>query len=356
MFALFRFIAIMAIVCLPFRLMACGSDLQVAKKPEGLRMKGPDQFHPDLTYRDRQLWKSVLHWEDECDERARPATQDDDGDHGWINIYPIGGRQYVADIQCAKSMQNSEHLYYKITEKKDTIESRLLILEQYEYRSSKSEDAAAMEEPKGAPQGEFVRFTDSLAYGILCLPANNIPELILLRQFRGSGGCGLYTVYDVSDDCAKVKEFRAKTFCSVESPPIEKWKRYPASQRAKWRVVPNGQREEWKSSPPPKFETRCGWFTDPMSSSISLYDRDGKWAVRDPFGYQMPGEWDRTEFGKEQTIKTKDGDAYGCVCMDVKVSWQMNRILEIKNTRVQALDICRRDPGLKRWKQFSNRR
>ncbi|MBI5897282.1 MAG: DUF4087 domain-containing protein [Desulfobacterales bacterium] len=73
--------------------------------------------------------------------------------------------------------------------------------------------------------------------------------------------------------------------------PIEKWERYTAQERAKRRVVPNSQREDWKSSPPPKFETRCGWFSDSMSSSISLYDREGKWDISDKWGYQMPGEW-----------------------------------------------------------------
>ncbi|MFZ1984575.1 MAG: DUF4087 domain-containing protein, partial [Desulfatitalea sp.] len=111
----------------------------------------------------------------------------------------------------------------------------------------------------------------------------------------------------------------------------------------------NAQREDWQSSPP-QFETRCGWFSYSMSSSISLYDREGKWDINDKWGYKMQGEWDRPVFKLEQKIKTKTRDEYGCVCMDVKVSRQSNRILEIKNTRVQPLDVCRRDPGLKRWK------
>ncbi len=65
------------------------------------------------------------------------------------------------------------------------------------------------------------------------------------------GGCGLYTVYDVSGDCPKVIEFRAKLFCSAESPGPGQWKLYPAKQRDKWRVVPNTQRENWKSTEKP---------------------------------------------------------------------------------------------------------
>ena len=56
-------------------------------------------------------------------------------------------------------MHQSEHLYYKIIERADTIESRLLILEQFyhaEYGNKKF-----VPEVKD-PKGEFVRCTYSL--------------------------------------------------------------------------------------------------------------------------------------------------------------------------------------------------
>jgi hypothetical protein len=252
MFKTYRMILIILFILqLPLPLMACGPDVRIVKKPEGLRTKNPDPSHPDLTTQDRLKWKSVLNWCDECDERAKPFTQSDDGQYGSIDIIPIGANQYIVDINCERAMQQSEHIYYKVTEHADTIESKLLILEQYFYIFAEGSLTYGVEEPKNDPKGEFVRFTDSLTYGLTDITDKATPLLIIEKPYRGAGGCGLYTVYDVSDDCPKVIEFRAKLFCSPEPTGHKEWKSYPAKQRAKWRVVPNPQREDWKPAAKP---------------------------------------------------------------------------------------------------------
>ncbi len=80
--------------------------------------------YENLNPQDRMQWKSVLHWCDDCDRRAKPFTQSDGGKNGGIFIYPIGENQYIADIQCYTTMHQSEHLYYKIIERADTIERK----------------------------------------------------------------------------------------------------------------------------------------------------------------------------------------------------------------------------------------
>jgi hypothetical protein len=252
MFMTFRVIIILLILQLPLPLMACGPDLRIAKKPQGLRNENPDSGNSIyLTTQDRTKWKSVLNWCDECDERAKPFTQSDDGKYGSIFVYPIGDNQYIIDVQCYTTMHQCEHIYYKVTEHADTIESRLLILEQYDFLLAKGAVSEGIEEPKHEPKGEFVRFTDSLTYGLTNIPDKTAPLLIVERRYRLAGGCGLYTVYDVSGDCPRVIDFRAKVFCSAESPMPKQWKSYPAKQRAKWRVVPNPQREDWKPAAKP---------------------------------------------------------------------------------------------------------
>jgi hypothetical protein len=71
-------------------------------------------------------------------------------------------------------------------------------------------------------------------------------QLIMEDRYVGVGGCGLLTVHDVSGDCPKVVEFRAKTYCSANYVSPGKWKRYPAKIRAKWHMAPNPLRENWK--------------------------------------------------------------------------------------------------------------
>ncbi len=251
MFALFKVVLFLWIIYLPLPLMACGPKVQFAKKPEGLRKENPDPAHPYLTTSDRLKWKSVLNWCDECDERARPFTESNKKMYGRIFVEPIGGNQYIVDIQCYSTMRQSEHIYYKVTEHSDTIESQLLILEQFDYLPAEGEIGSGIEEPTEDPKGEFIRFHDSLIYGLTVIPGHNQKQLIVEREYRGVGGCGLYTVYDVSGDCPKVVDFRARPYCSANIVPLEKWKSYPPDERAKWRVVPNPLRKNWKSSSMP---------------------------------------------------------------------------------------------------------
>ena len=173
-----------------------------------------------------------------------------DGKNGGIFIYPIGDNQYIADIWCYTTMRQSEHLYYKVTEHNDTIESRLLILKQFfhtQYGGNTS-----IQEMKN-PKGEFVQFTDALAYGqTLFYPERPIlPRLLIKKEFIGAGTCGLYTVYDISGDCPKVIEFRANLSCTPDAPSVDNWHLYPVAQTARWRIIPNPQRKDWKTPATP---------------------------------------------------------------------------------------------------------
>jgi hypothetical protein len=250
MFARYWMAFLLLTVPLLSPLTACGSDVLIVKKPADWTSVKPYPAYPFLTAKDRMRWKSVLHWCDECDERAEPYLESNDGKNGGIFIYPIGDNQYIADIWCYTTMRQSEHLYYKVTEHNDTIESRLLILKQFfhtQYGGNTS-----IQENKN-PKGEFVRFTDALAYGqTLFYPERPIlPRLLIKKEFIGAGTCGLYTVYDISGDCPKVIEFRANLSCTPDAPSVDNWHLYPIAQTARWRIMPNPQRKDWKTPATP---------------------------------------------------------------------------------------------------------
>jgi hypothetical protein len=255
MFAIVRIVLMLLIIYLPLPLMACGSQTQIVKKPEGLKTKDDPGTSYGFSAKDRQKWKSVLHWCDECDKRAKPYLErfgKGDGENGGMSIYPIGDDQYIVDINCQMSMRQNEHIYYKVTEHTDTIESRLLILEQFYHAEYGDDEVKGVKNPKG----EFVRSFDSVAYGFTNRFKdnkfrNNKKLLIIEVEYRGMGGCGLYTVYDVSGDCPKVVEFRAKVKCTPETPLPYNYKLYSPEQRAKWRIVPNPRRYDWKPSSTP---------------------------------------------------------------------------------------------------------
>ncbi len=247
MLLIIRIILFLALLALPKG--ASEYTMHAEKKPVGLRKSAPDGN--DLTFQDRKLWKSVLKWCDECDERAkRYMTRWGrfDESYGGIHTYQLSANQYIVDVQCSMSMQQSEHIYFKVTEQADKIETRLLPLEQFYFIvDPNAADNGDIDPTKERIQkGEFIRFTDPLIYGLTQVDHKK-KQLIVEKRYRGMGGCGLLTIYDVSGDYPKVVEFRGKTYCSANYVPPRKWKLYPAKQRARWRIAPNPLREDWKN-------------------------------------------------------------------------------------------------------------
>ena len=101
----------------------------------------------------------------------------------------------------------------------------------------------------------------------------------------------------------------------------------------------------------PRFETRCGWFSNPTPANISLYDRDGDWTVGVQGGYQVEGDWPWPKFKPGQWVETNGSHGYGCVCMRLRVDRESGRVLEIKSARARPLSVCARDRSLKKWKR-----
>lgn len=57
-----------------------------------------------------------------------------------------------------------------------------------------------------------------------------------------------------------------------------------------------------------KFETRCGWFTNPTPANIWLQDREAQWIIGTQGGYQMEGDWPWPNFKKGQWVRTNVGE------------------------------------------------
>jgi|SRR5215213_883669 len=99
-----------------------------------------------------------------------------------------------------------------------------------------------------------------------------------------------------------------------------------------------------------KFETRCGWFSNPTPANIWLYDRDGEWTIGVQGGYQVEGDWDWPEFKPREWVRTNANYGYGCACLVVRVNKDTHQVLDIKSARARPLSVCRKDRALKKWK------
>jgi hypothetical protein len=98
---------------------------------------------------------------------------------------------------------------------------------------------------------------------------------------------------------------------------------------------------------PDKFETRCGWFSNPTPGNASFYDRDGEWIIGVQGGYQAEGDW--PDFGPKQWVRTNVNYGYGCACLRLRVNRKTHEVTEIKSSRARPLSQCRRDRSLRRW-------
>ena len=106
------------------------------------------------------------------------------------------------------------------------------------------------------------------------------------------------------------------------------------------------------ASAAPRFETRCGWFSNPTPANISLYDRDGEWVVGVQGGHQVEGDWPWPSFKPGQWVETNGSHGYGCVCMRLRADKETGRVLEIESARARPLSVCARDRSLKKWKRM----
>jgi hypothetical protein len=164
MWSIARTIVFLLILSFPFPSIACDSIVRMENKPEVLRKANPNKS-TQLTFQDRLLWRSVLQWCDECEQRATPPPEYFNKYYGHIFIYPLTRTEYIVDVQCAPAAYQSKHLYYKVKERADTIEIRLLRLEQFHFIPDPNDDASSRAKnvyQEVKEKGEFIRFTDPL--------------------------------------------------------------------------------------------------------------------------------------------------------------------------------------------------
>src|ERR1043165_2161307 len=96
-----------------------------------------------------------------------------------------------------------------------------------------------------------------------------------------------------------------------------------------------------------KFETRCGWFSNPTPANASLYDREREWIISVQGGYEAEGDW--PDFGAKQWIETNVHYGYGCACLRLRVDRATDRVIQIESAKARPLSACRSDRKLKRW-------
>lgn len=98
-----------------------------------------------------------------------------------------------------------------------------------------------------------------------------------------------------------------------------------------------------------KFETRCGWLSNPTPSNYSLYDKDREWIISIQSGYYVEN-FAALDFGKQWIDNVAGSYGYGCACFQMTADKETSRALEIRKSYVKPLSVCRKDKALRKWK------
>jgi Protein of unknown function (DUF4087) len=96
-----------------------------------------------------------------------------------------------------------------------------------------------------------------------------------------------------------------------------------------------------------RFETRCGWYSNPTPANASLHDRYGEWIVGSQGRYQAEGA--RPSFKPGQWVGTNGHYGHGCACLRMRVNRETHEVIEIESARARPLAACRRDRWLRKW-------
>ncbi len=170
---------------------------------------------------DRNQWKKLLKWPDEFEKKTQGYGPDFSG----IEFYDIAASRYIVHVYGSLGAYQGEHLFFHIEQIDNLIKARGMVFDQFFEIEKKGDDSYFDPNKEKEENADFKYFTDSLVYGTISFdPVTK--RLINLNRYRGSGGCGTQTIYDVGGKTPKAIEFRAKVNCTINNIPPEQWKPY----------------------------------------------------------------------------------------------------------------------------------
>ncbi len=170
---------------------------------------------------DRNQWRELLKWPDEFEKKTQGYGPDFSG----IEFYDITARQYIVHVYGSLGSYQGEHLFYVIEKTENRVKATPMVFEQFSEIEKQGDDSYFDPNEEKEENADFKYFTDSLVYGTISFDPEK-KHLINLNRYRGSGGCGTQTIYDVTGKTPKTIAFRARVNCNIKNIPPELWKPY----------------------------------------------------------------------------------------------------------------------------------
>ena len=169
----------------------------------------------NLTEADRAEWNALLGGAEACRGEQLGTPR--------VFFHPVDADRTLVQITCSKGLYQGTQVFFLVGAAANDGASTLLVLPQVEH-----------EEAADGAEARLVRFDDAVVAGSIMTDAPP-GQLVSLRRFRGAGGCGTRTTWDVTGERPKILEFRARPDCTDEIVPAEQW---PAVRTAELGALP----------------------------------------------------------------------------------------------------------------------
>ncbi len=172
----------------------------------------------NLTLADREAWRNILKWSDECEKPFRDINYG--ADFSGLTFHKLAPQKYLVEAVCFLGAYQGQSNYFFLDESGPSPHAEpLMFTLYYDYEGTGKPMATTTQDMIG---GQF---------------NSSMKQLVILDKFRGIGDCGIYSVYSFNNLYFKPElvELREKSECDevIIEPMIEpsKWPLIPLPSR-----------------------------------------------------------------------------------------------------------------------------
>lgn len=185
----------------------------------------------------RREWKSLLKWPDECDQGVKHITQVSTEFVG-IETYQLASGETLVTVVCQTGAYNQgERVYIRQNNSAEFTPVEFIQFAPASQAPTLS-DSVKNKEPAATPdsiplQEPYYQFQSPMLWGNLIVDQD--AQLQRVDNFyRGGGGCGLSTTYQIENGQVQVKQLRLQQTCSQETLEVAKWPVISEAQYNNW--------------------------------------------------------------------------------------------------------------------------
>lgn len=198
----------------------------------------PDSFKNDklisaiIEPQTRAQWKQEIQWPDACDEGVSDISFSKHFKGFWV--YPWSEGRRLVSVVCSTGTYNLGETFYLETEKASN-QFTLLVFPQFiSAGSAESMIAKVLSGQLGtAPYYQFQR---PLVWGSILTDMSGY-TITNENRYRGAGGCGILTSYQIVEGQPQVSSLRIKEDCTEAWLAPELWPLIKKSDYASWPLV-----------------------------------------------------------------------------------------------------------------------